>query len=115
LPIGIRSRYSGPRRSSFPSSLGATRRSGWEYPQKGIEPETGKPIVDPAHKPVVGKRIQFCPALWGGKVWPSAAYSEKTKYVYIPANENFCGGFSGEKVPLVPGQLWLGTSRKTSV
>jgi alcohol dehydrogenase (cytochrome c) len=29
--------------------------------------------------------------------------------VYVPANENFCGGFSGEKVPLVPGKLWLGT------
>ena len=29
--------------------------------------------------------------------------------VYVPANENFCGGFTGEKVPLVPGELWLGT------
>jgi alcohol dehydrogenase (cytochrome c) len=29
--------------------------------------------------------------------------------VYVPANENFCGGFTGEKLPLVPGQLWLGT------
>jgi alcohol dehydrogenase (cytochrome c) len=47
--------------------------------------------------------------LWGGKDWPSAAYSQKTKLVYVPANENFCGGFTGEKVPLVPGQLWLGT------
>ena len=87
--------------------------AGWPYVYtdvwKGIEPETGKPIVDPAHKPVVGKRIEFCPSLWGGKDWPSAAYSQKTKYVYVPANENFCGGFSGEKVPLVPGQLWLGT------
>ena len=27
----------------------------------------------------------------------------------MPANENICGGFSGEKVPLVAGQLWLGT------
>ena len=87
--------------------------AGWPYVYtdvwKGIEPETGKPIVDPAHKPVIGKRIEFCPSLWGGKDWPSAAYSQKTKYVYVPANENTCGGFSGEKVPLVPGQLWLGT------
>jgi alcohol dehydrogenase (cytochrome c) len=28
---------------------------------------------------------------------------------YVPANENLCGGFTGEKVPLVPGQLWFGT------
>lgn len=87
--------------------------AGWPFVQtdvwKGIEPETGRPIVDPAHKPVVGKRVDFCPSLWGGKDWPSAAYSPSTKLVYIPANENFCGGFSGEKVPLNPGKLWLGT------
>jgi alcohol dehydrogenase (cytochrome c) len=47
--------------------------------------------------------------LWGGKDWPSAAYSQKTGLVYVPANENFCGGFTGEKVPLVAGKLWLGT------
>jgi alcohol dehydrogenase (cytochrome c) len=76
---------------------------------KGVEAETGRPIVDPAHKPGLGKRVEFCPSLWGGKDWPSAAYSQKTRLVYVPANENFCGGFTGEKVPLVPGQLWLGT------
>src|SRR3984957_5101346 len=76
---------------------------------KGVEAETGRPIVDPEHKPGLGKRVDFCPSLWGGKDWPSAAYSQKTKLVYVPANENFCGGFTGEKVPLVPGQLWLGT------
>jgi alcohol dehydrogenase (cytochrome c) len=87
--------------------------AGWPYVYtdvwKGIEPETGKPIVDPAHKPVVGKRVEFCPSLWGGKDWPSAAYSQKSGLVYVPANDNFCGGFSGEKVPLDPGKLWLGT------
>ena len=87
--------------------------AGWPFVHtdvwKGIEPESGKPIVDPAHKPVIGKRVEFCPSLWGGKDWPSAAYSQKTGLVYVPANENFCGGFTGEKVPLVAGQLWLGT------
>ncbi|MGB3488953.1 MAG: methanol/ethanol family PQQ-dependent dehydrogenase [Xanthobacteraceae bacterium] len=87
--------------------------AGWPFVYtnvwKGIEPESGRPIVDPEHKPILGKRIEFCPSLWGGKDWPSAAYSQKTKLVYVPANENFCGGFTGEKVPLVPGQLWLGT------
>jgi alcohol dehydrogenase (cytochrome c) len=87
--------------------------NGWTFVQtnvwKGIDPETGKPIVDPDHKPTLGKRIDFCPSLWGGKDWPSAAYSQQTHLVYVPANENFCGGFTGEKLPLVPGQLWLGT------
>lgn len=87
--------------------------NGWPFVHtdvwKGIEPATGRPIVDPEHKPVIGKRVEFCPSLWGGKDWPSAAYSQKTRFVYVPANENFCGGFTGEKVPLVPGQLWLGT------
>ncbi|MDU1695165.1 MAG: PQQ-binding-like beta-propeller repeat protein, partial [Bradyrhizobium sp.] len=87
--------------------------NGWTFVHtdvwKGIEPETGRPIVDPAHKPTLGKRVDFCPSLWGGKDWPSAAYSQKTRFVYVPANENFCGGFTGEKLPLVPGQLWLGT------
>ena len=87
--------------------------AGWPFVHtdvwKGIEPETGRPIVDPAHKPVIGKRVEFCPSLWGGKDWPSAAYSQNTKLVYVPANENFCGGFTGEKVPLKPGELWLGT------
>ena len=57
--------------------------AGWPYVYtdvwKGIDPETGKPIVDPAHKPVIGKRVEFCPSLWGGKDWPSAAYSQKTE------------------------------------
>jgi alcohol dehydrogenase (cytochrome c) len=87
--------------------------AGWPFVKtnvwKGIEAETGKPIVDPEHKPIMGKRVEFCPSLWGGKDWPSAAYSQKTGLVYVPANDNFCGGFTGERVPLVPGQLWLGT------
>jgi alcohol dehydrogenase (cytochrome c) len=93
--------------------------AGWTFVSTdvwtGIEPESGRPVVDPAHQPLIGKRVEFCPSLWGGKDWPSAAYSRKTGLVYVPANENFCGGFSGEKEPLVPGKLWLGPSRKTSV
>ncbi|HYM01312.1 MAG TPA: methanol/ethanol family PQQ-dependent dehydrogenase [Stellaceae bacterium] len=87
--------------------------NGWPFVYNNvwtsIDPESGKPQVDVAHKPTEGKRVEFCPSLWGGKDWPSAAYSQKTKLVYVPANENFCGGFTGAKEPLVPGQLWLGT------
>ena len=48
---------------------------------KSIDPETGKPTPDPEHKPALGKKIAFCPSLWGGKDWPSAAYSPKTRLV----------------------------------
>jgi alcohol dehydrogenase (cytochrome c) len=86
---------------------------GWNFVYtnvwKSIDPETGKPVVDPDHKPTLGKRITFCPSLWGGKDWPSASYSPETGLVYVPANENFCGGFTGIKEPLKPGELWLGT------
>ena len=87
--------------------------SGWPFVftnvWKSVSPETGKLTVDAEHKPVLGKRIEFCPSLWGGKDWPSAAYSPKTRLVYVPAQDGFCGGFTGIKEPLVPGQLWLGT------
>jgi alcohol dehydrogenase (cytochrome c) len=87
--------------------------SGWPFVYtnvwKSVDPETGHLTVDPEHKPVLGKRITFCPSLWGGKDWPSAAYSPKTHLVYVPAQNGFCGGFTGEKEPLIPGQLWLGT------
>ena len=57
---------------------------------KGVEPGSGRPIVDPAHKPATGKTVSFCPSVWGGKDWPPAAYSPRTRLLYIPANESLC-------------------------
>ncbi len=45
---------------------------------KSIDPKTGRPDVDLAHKPGTGKAAQFCPGLWGGKDWPYEAYNPKT-------------------------------------
>ena len=56
-----------------------------------IDPRTGRPTYDESKKPVTGKKVAFCPSLWGGKDWVPAAYSPKTGYLYIPANENLCG------------------------
>lgn len=86
--------------------------SGWPFVHTDVwtsVDQQGRPVVDPEHKPVLGKRVEFCPSLWGGKDWPSGSYSPKTGLVYVPANENFCGGFTGIREPLKPGQLWLGT------
>ncbi|MBV9252381.1 MAG: PQQ-binding-like beta-propeller repeat protein, partial [Acetobacteraceae bacterium] len=80
---------------------------------KGIDAKTGRPTYDPEHTPQVGKMVKFCPSLWGGKDWPSAAYSDQTKLVYIPAQNHMCGQMEGEKKPLVRGQIWLGANVDT--
>ena len=75
---------------------------------KGVEPKTGRPIVDLEHKPGTDKTATFCPSLWGGKDWPPVAYSPKTQLLYIPANENLCTELRGEKVKYVPGERYTG-------
>jgi alcohol dehydrogenase (cytochrome c) len=75
---------------------------------KSINPKTGRPTYDLAHKPALGKTISFCPSLWGGDDWPSESYSDQTRLVYIPAINNMCGQMTGVKKPLIAGQLWLG-------
>ena len=77
-----------------------------------LDPRTGRPEYDETKKPVTGKKVGFCPSLWGGKDWPPAAYNPKTGYLYIPANENLCGSLLGAQQPYEPGKLWLGTEIK---
>ncbi len=81
-----------------------------------IDPETGRPSYHEDKKPAMNKKADFCPSLWGGKDWPPAAYSPKTGYLYIPANENLCGALTGQdNPPYVRGQLWLGVEIKDIV
>ena len=68
---------------------------------KSIDPKTGRPDVDPEHKPRTGATIGYCPSVWGGKNWPPAAFSPKTRMIYIPANENLCATVNGD--PQVKG------------
>jgi alcohol dehydrogenase (cytochrome c) len=77
---------------------------------KGVEPKTGRPIVDLDHKPGTEKTATFCPSLWGGKDWPPVAYSPKTKLLYIPANENLCTELRGEQVKYVAGERYTGVA-----
>ena len=77
-----------------------------------IDPRTGRPTYDESKKPVTGKKVAFCPSLWGGKDWVPAAYSPKTGYLYIPANENLCGSLVGVEQKYEPGKLWLGSEIK---
>jgi len=77
---------------------------------KSLDPKTGRPDVDPDHKPGTGKRAEFCPSLWGGKDWPPIAFSPKTRMIYVPANENLCGSSVGQPVTYRPGVVYMGAT-----
>jgi alcohol dehydrogenase (cytochrome c) len=64
---------------------------------KGLDPKTGRPDVDPEHKPGTGKAANFCPGLSGGKNWPPIAFNPETRMIYIPANENICTTITGQQ------------------
>jgi alcohol dehydrogenase (cytochrome c) len=78
---------------------------------KGLDAKTGRPEVDPAHKPATGKTVEFCPGLWGGKDWPPVAYSPQTRLLYIPANENLCSELTGGEIKYVPGERYVGVAK----
>ena len=73
-----------------------------------LDPETGRPEIDPDRKPGTGKLAQHCPSLWGGKNWPPIAFSPKTRMIYIPANENLCGTSIGREIQYEPGRPFTG-------
>ncbi|MEO8100235.1 MAG: PQQ-dependent dehydrogenase, methanol/ethanol family [Acidobacteriota bacterium] len=78
---------------------------------RSLDPVTGRPDIDPAHKPGTGKRAEFCPGLHGGKNWPPIAYSPQTRMIYIPANDNVCGASEGaQEVTYTAGKNFTGTS-----
>jgi alcohol dehydrogenase (cytochrome c) len=80
-----------------------------------LDPKTGRPTIDPDRKPGTGKLADFCPSLWGGKNWPPAAFSPKTRLFYIPANNNLCMTSVGRKIDYVAGRGYTGASTTFSV
>jgi alcohol dehydrogenase (cytochrome c) len=75
---------------------------------RSIDPETGRPDVDPTHKPGTGKAADYCPNAHGGKNWPPIAFSPQTRMIYIPANNNICGSTEGREVEYVAGKGYTG-------
>ncbi len=75
-----------------------------------LDPVTGRPTYDNTKVPKLGKRVEYCPSLWGGKDWPPVAYNPGTGMLYIPANENLCGAITGEPAKYRRGELYLGAS-----
>ena len=82
---------------------------------RGLDSVTGRPDVDPAHKPGTGKVADFCPSHWGGKNWPPIAYSPQTRLVYVPANENLCASMEGLPVKYSPGSAFTGARNVLSM
>ena len=75
----------------------------------GLDPKTGRPSYNADKVPATGKKVSFCPSLWGGKDWPAEAYNPETGLFYIPANENLCAAFTGVGVKnRKPGELYIG-------
>jgi alcohol dehydrogenase (cytochrome c) len=75
---------------------------------RSLDPMTGRPDIDPEHKPMTGKRADFCPGVHGGKNWPPIAFSPRTRMIYIPANNNLCGSNMGVASTYTPGRPYVG-------
>jgi alcohol dehydrogenase (cytochrome c) len=75
----------------------------------GLDPKTGRPTYHMDKVPNTGKKVAFCPSLWGGKDWPPEAYNPGTGLFYIPANTNLCADIQGVAVKnRKPGELYIG-------
>jgi alcohol dehydrogenase (cytochrome c) len=77
-----------------------------------LDPETGRPTYDDSKKPGTNKGATFCPSHWGGKDWPPAAFSPRTRLLYIPANDNICAHMIGEEVEYREGRPFIGRNRE---
>ena len=77
---------------------------------KGIDLERGRPIENEAKKPVLGKVVrEICPAAPGGKDWQPSAFSPRTGYLYIPAN-NLCMDYEGLEANYIAGTPFVGAN-----
>jgi lanthanide-dependent methanol dehydrogenase len=77
---------------------------------KGIDLKSGRPLEDASKKPSVGMVVRdVCPAAPGGKDWQPAAFSPRTGYLYIPAN-NLCMDFEGVDANYIAGTPFVGAN-----
>ena len=80
-----------------------------------LDPDTGRPTYDEEKKPGVDKPATFCPSLWGGKDWPPAAFSPRTRLLYIPANDNVCSHMTGVEEEYRKGRTFMGAEAELIV
>ena len=70
---------------------------------KSLDPKTGRPDIDAARKPDIGKIADFCPSWHGAKNWQPGAYNPKTRMVYAPTQENICAVMIGRTIQTSAG------------
>jgi PQQ-dependent dehydrogenase (methanol/ethanol family) len=77
---------------------------------KGIDAKRGRPILNEAKQPVLGRVVrEICPASPGGKDWQPSAFSPRTGYLYIPAN-NLCMDYEGLEANYIAGTPYVGAN-----
>jgi alcohol dehydrogenase (cytochrome c) len=70
---------------------------------KSLDSKTGRPEIDEARKPDVGKLVDFCPSWHGAKNWQPGAYNPKTRMIYAPTQENICAVMIGRTIQTTAG------------
>jgi lanthanide-dependent methanol dehydrogenase len=76
----------------------------------GIDLKRGRPIENGEKKPVLGRVVRdICPASPGGKDWQPTAYSPRTGFLYIPAN-NLCMDYEGLEANYIAGTPYVGAN-----
>ncbi len=76
---------------------------------RSLDPKTGRPDIDPDHKPGTNKEASFCPSFSGGKNWPPVSFNPETRMIYIPANNGLCSALTGTgRVTYTPGSGFTG-------
>ncbi|MGE5526826.1 MAG: methanol/ethanol family PQQ-dependent dehydrogenase [Rhodospirillaceae bacterium] len=79
---------------------------------KGVNLENGRLQYAPEKEPKVGRTIRnVCPAAPGAKDWQPAAYSPRTKLVYLP-HQNLCQDMEASDVSYIAGTPYVGVETR---
>jgi alcohol dehydrogenase (cytochrome c) len=80
---------------------------------KGVDPATGRPIVDPAKEAKVGEKVMdICPTHIGSKDWQPSAFSPRTGLIYADIF-NICMDLTDHKVGYIAGTPYDGMDLQT--
>jgi glucose dehydrogenase len=76
----------------------------------GVDLETGRLRYAPEKEPQPGRTVRdICPASPGGKDWQPAAYSPRTRLVYIP-HQNLCQDTEAAQTSFIAGTPYVGAT-----
>jgi len=73
----------------------------------GIDLKTGRPILNPEKSTGNRQARNVCPAAPGMKDWQPAAYSPRTRLLYLPHN-NLCMDYKGVEANYIAGTPYVG-------